>query len=481
MPASFTLTPDPRIPESTVLSVYTGSQLLRDPGGTAVTTATVTARQATFTGLAYDTEYTAGATISGAWRATRFRTKPDPGVEYATKARLPVDVRDFDGIDLTGNSDSSSAMTQAIAQSVADNRRLYIPGGTLRLAQVLLKSGTHIVGDGSRRTILKLLPDSVQGILTTYDGTDTSIDDVTLEGFTLDGDQAHSTAVGGAAALLHGYKTARWHLSRLRAMNGRGYGLGWEGFPTQAGTGKQGPETDLYIEFCEFLDNGAATGADGVDIKASERVALNMVLARGNSDKGINIRGRYVDLRAVAAYSNGVGFDLNSNNSATDTDDMDSYFNVDGCAGEGNTGEGLAASATEDSICHITVTGFSARKNLGTGLATHAPPSTGQVRATVNGGHFIGNGLDGVLMNKSQASIVTGIVSRANGRDGCRFTDCDGGGVDNSHLRGNTGWGVRSTGTSDRIRVLGNDLRGNTAGTRTLVGAANVVANNVEA
>jgi hypothetical protein len=89
MSVNHSLSVDPRLPAGTVLSVHRGSWPTVDPGGAAVTTATVQPDgTATVVGVDYDTRYTAGATISSVWRAVVFRTAPDPGLEYATVAAL---------------------------------------------------------------------------------------------------------------------------------------------------------------------------------------------------------------------------------------------------------------------------------------------------------------------------------------------------------------------------------------------------------
>lgn len=387
------------------------------------------------------------------------------------KERAPVDVRDF-GVDLSGGSDDTSRLNLAIAQSAADGRRLLIPGGVISCANVLLKSGAHIVGDGSRRTTLRMLPDVNLPLCTSYDGTATPATDVTIEGVTFDGDQLNATA-GSTAALLHAYNAARWHLSRVRFMNARGYGLGWQGYPTAPDATRRGPQTDLYVEFCEFLNNGYINGTpssmDGVDIKHCERATFVACLAMGNSDKGFNVRGRYAEFFGCRSLANTTGFDCNSNNSPTDTDDVDSYFLLSGCAAEGNTGSGFAASATEDSTNRLAWVGCTARKNAAAGFFAPSGSSTGKVQVAMSSSFAVGNTSHGLQVTNAQVLSVDGLVTHGNGGDGVRLANQAGGRlvIDS---QGNTGYGLRTTGTCSDLDMGGSVLVGNTAGAHTGTG-----------
>jgi hypothetical protein len=396
-----------------------------------------------------------------------------------------VDAREYDGIDLTGTNDSTTDLRLAISEAATAGRRLYLPAGTIVAAQVFLKSNTHIFGAGSRKTILKLLPSATTGLLTSYDSSGDSVDDVVLEDFTLDGQRTQSTVVGTAAgALLHSYEAARWHLRRLRIMNSRGYGFGWQGRPDSADPLKTGPQTDLFIESCEFYDNGylpdgTPNSADNIDVKSSERVTLVNVYSRGASDKGINIRGRYVDLVGCRAYANVNGMDLNAINDPANADNFDSYFTVQGGSADANSAAGLSITSTEDQRTYATVVGFSGRKNGGNGFSC-LNSTNGKVHVSVIGGAFIGNGVRGIGATGAESVQIEGATCRDNVGDGVRLTDQNGAKV-SVISRGNGGYGVRSMGTSDRVILTGSDLRGNTTGTQTLVGSSNVVANNITA
>lgn len=406
--------------------------------------------------------------------------------DRALKAHIPaVDVREYaSGFDLTGASDNSAQMWTAVQGGDADDRALFVPPGIIMCAHSVtgfrLLSGTHLIGAGMARTTLKLLPSSLSPILGTFDGSGNSIDDVTLEGLTLDGDRQNSTVTpgSGGGGLLHSYKAQRWHLSRVRFKNSRSYGMAWQGIPADASAAKRGPHTDLYMEFCEFLDNGyeangASTSGDGIDVKSSERVVMIGCYAKGNTDKGFNVRGRALSLVQCVANANVHGFDFNAIGASAPNGfpDMDTWSTLMGCHSHDNTGYGFAMTTTTDSAHHASLLGCHSRRNASSGLFISAS-STGKMHASVSGGSYTGNTGAGILIDRATQASVDALV-KGNGGDGVKLTDQSAGARINGDIRDNTGWGVLSTGTSRRVRVDAT-LDNNTAGTISLVGVGNV-------
>lgn len=238
--------------------------------------------------------------------------------DLALKSHSPRHLNDYPAI--APETDDTGRFERAADAAIAAGGVgvVQIPEGTFTVDGVDYRSDVIYRGAGIDKTRIKLKSTSTGAIFGQGSGFP-KVESVVFEDMWLDGDVANSTASGGAAALLHTYQAQRVTCRRVLFSNGRGYGFGAQGSPAAADATKRGEQRDFLFESCVFLNNGAATGADGLDIKSSERVTMTDCLAEGNSDKGFNIRGRYVTLIACRAYNNGSGFDLNANATITTT------------------------------------------------------------------------------------------------------------------------------------------------------------------
>lgn len=376
------------------------------------------------------------------------------------------------GIDPTGTINSTTAIQAKIDAATAYGAPLYIPEGTYRVGSLVYRNSLTLRGAGKDKTILKKLTTVAAGILSGPPGVIGSggepIQDLVLEDLTLDGDQLNSTAGTAAEGLLRAYSAHRISCVRVRFRNSVGYGVGLQGVPNDADANKRGPVTDIYFESCDFLDNGRYQGAalsmDGVDVKDSERITLVNCYATGNSDKGFNLRGRFITLTGCHSDNNGTGYDFNSHNDPANGYAQDSYVKAFSCSAVGNTGGGFGVSASEDSITHAEFHACDSLNNGGNGLGTVAPPSTGRVRVHVYGGNFKRNGLRGIYGDNAQELRVFGASLRDNTGDGARVNNQAGATFENCHYEGNGGFGLRALGTCSNIDVAGGVFASNTSG-----------------
>lgn len=394
----------------------------------------------------------------------------------AVRTALPVNVKDAPHHAV---GDGVTDDTAAIQSAVDTGRNVYVPAGTYLVSSIVYSTSLTITGAGSRKTILKRLPAASGGMLGGVVGgigALTAVEDLVVSDITFDGDQANTTYGSNAAAMLHVYHCKRVHVSRCRFMNGSGYGIGLQGYPTAA-AGKTGPQLDVYLEKCEFLNNGyinnVASSADGLDVKDCERLTMIDCYASGNSDKGFNLRGRYISCFGCRSEANTVGWDLNAHNSVV-TKDADSHIMLTACSAASNTGGGFAVTSTEDSATRATLTGCVARANGGAGIGANNS-ALGSVRVTVVGGHVFEHASHGLSFNGTEQLAITGVAIHSNGGDGVRLTDVAAGAtITSCDIRGNTAWGVRSTGTSDLVALAANRFKDNPSGAFTLTGAGNV-------
>lgn len=145
MPTSHPLSLDPRFPVGTVLDVHKGRHVAQPPGPAPVTTATVLAdRTALITGLLYDTDYTAGATLSGKWTTVSFRTPPTPVTNDAIVAVVSEAPIQPERVEFGATGNGSTDDTAAFAAMFAAH-----PSG----AEFLLRPGSNYVLDRSALSI----------------------------------------------------------------------------------------------------------------------------------------------------------------------------------------------------------------------------------------------------------------------------------------------------------------------------------------
>jgi len=113
-------------------------------------------------------ESTAGAAMVGVAREI-----PDPAArKLSDKAQDRADLRDWNGLDLTGNNDNTSIFLAAMAQ-VAQGR-LFVPNGTMMVGNLpkLEQTGLQLVGESKWKTVLRVIPGTVGSILSNQaDGT----------------------------------------------------------------------------------------------------------------------------------------------------------------------------------------------------------------------------------------------------------------------------------------------------------------------
>lgn len=253
MSATHSLSVDPRLPVGTVLNVHRGFALLADPGGTPVTTATVQAdRTASITGLTYDTQYTAGAVVSSAWRAVTFRTPPNPSTTDETLRVLseaPINVR-YPAYGATGDGSTNDSVALAAASQIANaatRGAVYLPAGSYRGQDIPIYSNVDYYGDGPGSTVLKLNDSANTDLLVTNGfagltggGTQGGVSAFKIRDMTLDAHRAANSA--GWALKIYG---KAYRIKGLRVLGGASGGV-WSEWGT--GTAEMGARwEDFFI------------------------------------------------------------------------------------------------------------------------------------------------------------------------------------------------------------------------------------------
>lgn len=300
------------------------------------------------------------------------------------------------------------------------------------------------------RTVLKLSAaagSAVSLIQRNADGLEGSLDDWSADGLIFDG------AGKDAAFLVYGCKRLRFTDCIFR--NAGTYGCALQARP---GSTITLPQDDIQFLRCGFEDNGSdAPGWDGIDIKWCTNTKLIGCWADRNTDVGINVRGKEVDIIGCTADGNATAGILAQSNDATE----DSAIRIIGGGAFGTTtGPGLEMQGNNGRSLHVMVEGFQTYGNTGPGVRVSG---SGKVYGkldiqardnTTHGLHVTGD----FVGRMSVSGLVTG-----NGGNGVDTTGKNTM-FDALWIVGNTGVGYRENTGADNNYLMPNCVIDNNTG-----------------
>jgi hypothetical protein len=216
-----------------------------------------------------------------------------------------VNVRDFGAVGDNINDDTASLQSAIDSVASSGGGTVYVPAGTYKLSYklvsgvtglhcLLMRSNVKFVGDGFG-TILRVRdndPFPGPGSIARVIGTAENLDSVTLEAFSVDGNQANipgfssgnNPVPANGGNILFGYydglTCSRIRIQAVASYNGFGQGIQLVGQPTSLAH-------DLWIENCIVHDNAfiGIQSSQAVDLTISE----NSVFSNGNN--GIDVYG----------------------------------------------------------------------------------------------------------------------------------------------------------------------------------------------
>lgn len=312
--------------------------------------------------------------------------------------------------------------------------------GTYNFLTLKPKNGVRLLGYIGK-TIFKLDNAAASGddlFEHNESGLDGSLDDFALDGLILDGNGKD------AAFVLYGCQRLRF--TDVVFQNAGTYGCALQARP---GFAIALPQDDIQFLRCQFNNNGSnAPGWDGLDIKWCTNTKLIACSADGNTDVGINVRGRDVDVVGCTATNNGTNGFLFQSNDATE----DSVIRVVGGVASGGTGaaNGMEIQGIAGRRIDISVAGFHAYDNAGSGIQISGSDG-GLTYGTITGIESRGNTLQGL-------SIVGDVVGHVV--------------FDGGLILSNAGNGINTSGKNcvfANLKIIGNAL----VGYRENVGADN--------
>lgn len=355
--------------------------------------------------------------------------------------------------------------------------KLYLPAGLYRVQNVLCKDKIAVIGVRGGTTLKVVDGVDKQIFLNANQAAGTPINYWGMEDLILDGNVSGSPKAVAASAVAINVVN-HFYAKRCVFQNASGYGLA---FQAQDNTSIPGQQKLIYLESCEFNDNGPGIGGgadtyDGIDIKDCERLVMIDCHANRNNDRGFNIRGQFVTLIGCTAEGNGFngqataptpgktgGFEMVANVNTT----RRTTLRMISCEAYNNSGPGFnvsngTGSPATDGWVRVQMSACTAEQNGTSGVELLG--ASDKVEFVCDGLISVENGTHGVDIGSSVLSAKISGTIKSNGGSGIRtamsklrVSDCD--------IQGNTSYGIEETASATRTIVSGSTIvTGNTAG-----------------
>lgn len=308
--------------------------------------------------------------------------------------------------DITAFGVSTSSPDNSVAmQAIIDNPDisvLWCPPGTYIFGTpgIRMKDNLSVYGAGKGSTIFKqkagvnelgpVMGDKIVANL--FQGTA----NLRIDGISFEGNGNPLELANDSAAMLQSYKATQWYISNCEFYNGRGYGVGLEGNKVSTDPSKQGPNTDILWEFCEFYNNGLASylnpgqdTSDGIDAKSSINMRFFSCSAYGNGDKGFDTHGQKLIYEQCYAHDNLTqGFNCGINGNEPNTEGTATFI---GCYAYNNSLNGYGIdpniqNTTTGCTLSVMYTGCYASNNMHNwGIQSPGIDTTSPVTINISG------------------------------------------------------------------------------------------------
>jgi Pectate lyase superfamily protein/Right handed beta helix region len=397
---------------------------------------------------------------------------------YLSKGRDVISVKDF-GAAGNGTTDDTVALQAAITAAQTAVSQVYIPAGTYLTNSLSITAPVSVIGAGKAISILKLKTNGTTHLLTI-----TSAADVTLEGFTVDGNKANQSATKHNIALSS--TCARTRISNVVSKNASIDGI-------YLVTGDTGQYENLEVYDCD---------RNGIYIGGPNCVANNLTVMRTGSANinlavvdGVTLTNLYCDtsgLVPAVVADNITGYDGGNKKIII----ANAILRNGGNHGTHLGGQGIqlvnvnvynphqsgiyikdstATRATDVELCNCTVDGGSA--NLLDGIRFLDCDRISLINChTVN---CVSSGID--VITSTDVSIVGG-TSKSNGQKGYRIYDVTGFSITGVSAISNGQEGISTagaTGSTDGVITVCLIASNTGVGLSNALGGSNIIANNI--
>ncbi|VGO13645.1 Alginate lyase 7 [Pontiella desulfatans] len=377
------------------------------------------------------------------------------------------DVTAYGAVANDGLSDTAAVQAALSAATSAGGGTVYLPAGTYEVDSLNIGSNTEMIGDRAGATVLKREPGTDQPLLVAG-----AVSNITVRAIAFNANKAQTS---GTPQCLRFIDTEDFLVADCVLHDSTGHTLYCNG--TTNGT----------IRNCEFYDGTAAS----VYMVACDNIQVAGCFSRTSGEHGYQFKncGNVKFSAAHATENNGSGFFIDS------CDDVV----LEGCLAQSNTNSGFRVYSTallnqnitfNGCVARLNDTGFSITDARHFDLAGCMANENGTGMALVDnlqlcsdfsltGCHMVGNQKEGITLLGATAGKIEGCLinnnsqSQTNAYDGIHMAD--GGGQTCSSIRiagcslidsqpvPTQRRGITTTGGSDEMTILYNDVAGNSS------------------
>lgn len=389
---------------------------------------------------------------------------------------------------------SSQGLADALSFVGANGGLIQVCSGTFTVAGLTLVSNLTLQGAGIGKTVIKL-----QNSGNTFVMVGSSLTDVTVRDLSIDGNKANQSTVASALRVtqctrvrfenlhVHDAKQDGFYISGCTDVtvlacvsdtNDRnGYSVG-DAFGRS-----------VRVRFVGCTSSGhTASGAIGFSLEPASFSSVVGCVSNGDY-RGITILGGSADSATHNVVDGNSIIDFTTSGITNNPGTGGSSHNVI----SNNTLRPGAAATVGIELTGATDVTVEGNRMAAFGAATASTgifASTSLTRFVISGNHVDGSGNYGIIVTGgARGSIVGNVVRNASTaasgvRDGLRLTDCvdvvvTGNNIFDDQGGPTTNYALQTSGSSDRITVVGNQFRGvSNAGVILMVGNNNQVASN---
>jgi len=386
------------------------------------------------------------------------------GSGHQAKALFPGSIISVAQFGALGSGDDSNEFisTANYIDSLGGGSML-IPNGSYTADNVPATDNTLWLGESLGGVIILIPNGSKQQIIFTPDqSTTTTLKKFSLSRIIFDGNGANSDQAepAGAAVALNGVEGIT--IKDCIFQNAAGYGLA---FQSISGSSLPGVQTDIYIENCQFNDNGIGTAFsvdtfDGLDVKDCQRLEVIGCRAKNNSDRGLDIRGNSINIVGGEFYDNtnhGISVRGNHNGATFQTE-----VSISGAVCRNNGGHGILFTEAGSGLGKVrgSVSSCYTYDNSDSGIA--AEGDIEELLLEISNCHTYNNSRFGVFINGDSTQLnVSNCEVRSNTLEGIALVGAGDYNISNSHIALHTNTGIGALFASGGLRVTGCGIFGN--------------------
>lgn len=365
---------------------------------------------------------------------------------------------------ITVETDVQAAMDAAAARG---GDIVWCPPGEYRVRNLWARH--HVILQAIPGTVVFKLPDGMAGQLlgNEWQWHGVAVNHFQMHGIIFDGNAENYDRSKNPASAVAFAGLTNFVAKECVFRNATGYGLGIQAIPQHPQY--NGPQHDIYLERCQFINNGFSTDAlpgsvyDGLDFKNVDRATIMICHSAGNANDGMDFRGRAITVIAGTCEGNG-GAGMQITASVPGAEDTE--ITIIGGHADGNTlgGYSIASGSLNTGKCRVSLDNLRSMRNITHGVELLSGGQ--QIELGLANSHIyenLGHGLKARVVHRGV--LIDNNNFRDNGGSGMYIDGAGIARVANTTSSGNARYGYEeSPGAVGNTISPGCDFRGNGLG-----------------